>query len=191
MGECGQSEGKLFLSGRDPWCEPDQVSVDEVVDIVKRCPTGVLSFESIDAAIDESYESDNSLTVSYNGPYFVRGNLDIEGAADDMPAVTFRAALCRCGVSKDKPFCDNSHEAIGFKDYGAVGEKGKTLNEAGGKLSITLSEDGPIILTGNLSIRNSSGCIAWTGKKVALCRCGASSNKPFCDASHFAAEFKS
>ena len=108
-----------------------------------------------------------------------------------MPGVAFRAALCRCGASKSKPFCDNSHETIGFKNSGAVGEKGKILNEAGGKCSITLSEDGPIVLAGNLSIRNSSGCIAWTGTKVSLCRCGASSNKPFCDASHFAAEFTS
>lgn len=191
IGECGQSEGDLFVAGRDPWCQPDRMSLDEVIEIVRRCPSGALSFESTEYDIEESPGSENCLMVSYNGPYFVRGDLDIEGATDDMPGVAFRSALCRCGASKNKPFCDNSHEAINFKDYGAVGEKGKSLDKTDGKLTITLSEDGPIILTGNLSIRNSSGCIAWTGKKVSLCRCGASSNKPFCDASHFAADFKS
>ena len=47
-----------------------------------------------------------------------------DGAADDMPSVRYRAALCRCGDSANKPFCDNSHEAADFQDYGAVGETG-------------------------------------------------------------------
>jgi len=191
IGECGQSEGDLFVTGRDPWCQPDRVTVDEVIEIIRRCPSGALSFESIDGEFNELPEPDNILMVSYNGPYFLRGDLDIEGAANDMSGVAYRAALCRCGASRNKPFCDNSHEAICFKDYGAVGEKGKELNKMGGKLTIKLSEDGPLILTGNLSIRNSSGRITWTGNKVSLCRCGASSNKPFCDASHFEVEFKS
>jgi len=53
--------------------------------------------------------------VTYNGPLFARGELAIEGAPDDMPAVRFRAALCRCGQSKNKPFCDGSHKAAGFQ----------------------------------------------------------------------------
>ena len=51
----------------------------------------------------------------YNGPLYVRGDLDIDGAESDMKGVRFRAALCRCGQSKNKPFCDNSHEEAGFK----------------------------------------------------------------------------
>ncbi|NNF95402.1 MAG: CDGSH iron-sulfur domain-containing protein, partial [Halobacteria archaeon] len=138
----------------------------------------------------EIADGENTLIVVYNGPYYVRGDLDIEGAADDMPGVKYRAALCRCGLSKNKPFCDNSHEGGKFQDYGAVGEQGEGLVESGGKLSVSLMPDGPLILEGNLTIIAGSGRKAWQGTNVALCRCGASANKPFCDGSHTAAGFK-
>jgi len=191
IGECGYSRGDLFVGGRDPWCNPDLTSVDDVVDIVKRCPTGAITFESTDNSVSETADSENTVTVSYQGPYFIRGDLEIDGASEDMPGVKFRAALCRCGASKNKPFCDNSHEAIGFKDYGAIGEKGEDLDATGGKLKVTQIKDGPIMLNGSVALQASSGRIAWSGKKVALCRCGASKNKPFCDGSHIAAGFKS
>ena len=191
IGECGQSAGDLFVGGRDPWCQPDLTSIDNVVDVVKRCPSGALSYHSADGAVSESADGNNKVTVSYNGPYFVSGELEIEGAAEDMPGVAFRAALCRCGASKNKPFCDNSHEQIGFKDYGAVGEKGEALEAAGAKLKVSLIKNGPLMLNGDIVIHSASGRVAWTGKKAALCRCGASNNKPFCDGSHKAAGFNS
>ena len=190
IGECGFSEGDLFVGGRDPWCKPDLTTVDDVVHVVKRCPTGAITFESNDNSVTETADAENTVAVSYQGPYFVRGELEIDGAIEDMPGVNFRAALCRCGASKNKPFCDNSHEEIGFKDYGAIGVKGETLAAKGGKLKVTQVKDGPIILSGNVVLQASSGRIAWSGKKVALCRCGASKNKPFCDGSHIAAGFK-
>lgn len=189
--ECGKSEGDLFVGGRNPWCKPDLVSVDDVIEIIKRCPTGALSFESKNASIVEKPAADNTVVVSNNGPYFIRGDLDIDAATDDSRGVAFRAALCRCGASKNKPFCDNSHEFIGFKDYGAVGDKGEALTLSGGKLTVTQAANGPIILSGNIVMQNGSGRIAWMGTEVALCRCGASNNKPFCDGSHVAVGFKS
>lgn len=191
IGECGYSEGDLFVGGRDPWCKPDLTSVDDVVDVVKRCPSGAITFESADGDLEETAEPENTVTVSYQGPYFVRGDLVIDGASDDMPGVRYRAALCRCGASKNKPFCDNSHEKIGFKDYGAIGQTGEALESRGGKLRITQIKDGPIMLQGNVELKTGSGRVAWSGKKVALCRCGASKNKPFCDGSHNAVGFKS
>ena len=107
-----------------------------------------------------------------------------------MPGVQFRAALCRCGLSKNKPFCDNSHEGK-FKDYGAVGEVGEPLKKLGGQLKINPVENGPLLLSGNVTVKASSGRSAWQGNKLALCRCGASKNKPFCDGTHNAIQFKS
>ena len=115
----------------------------------------------------------------------------IEGIADDMPGAAFRAALCRCGQSSNKPFCDNSHEKVNFQDYAAVGESGELLTEKGGKLSIKPLVDGPLLLSGDVTIRAGSGRIAWQGDNAALCRCGASKNKPFCDGSHKEVGFKS
>jgi CDGSH-type Zn-finger protein len=108
-----------------------------------------------------------------------------------MPGVRYRAALCRCGRSSNKPFCDNSHLEAGFQDYGSVGEGGPGLAAIGGPLTVKPLTDGPLLVNGNLTIHAGSGRVAWQGAQVALCRCGASKNKPFCDGSHKAAGFRS
>lgn len=191
IGECGRAKGDLFVGGRKPWCQPDLVSEEEVKEVVLRCPTGALSYEYADGSRAEQAAADNSIQVSYNGPLFVRGKLDIDQAPASVPGVKFRAALCRCGKSKNKPFCDNSHEAAGFTDYGAVGDSGSELEESGGALSIQPIKDGPLMVKGNVTIASSSGRRSWAGKQVALCRCGESANKPFCDGQHKKVGFKS
>ncbi len=191
IAECGNARGELFVGGRQPWCQPDLVPGEEVMEVVRRCPSGALSFTTKEGGAAERAAPRNTVQVSYNGPYFVQGELAIEGAPEDMPGIRFRAALCRCGESRNKPFCDNSHEAAGFKDYGAVGERGEAPGAEGGPLAIRARKDGPLVLTGNLTLRAASGRDAWHGKETALCRCGASKNKPFCDGSHKAAGFKS
>lgn len=191
IGECGYSEGELFIGGRDPWCQPDLVDDEYVRDVIKRCPSGALCYQDKASGHNEKPAEYNTVQVAYNGPLFLRGDLDIENADDDMQGVDFRAALCRCGQSKNKPFCDNSHLKAGFEDFGAVGESGNKQKAEGGKLAVTFIKDGPIILSGNFAIAASSGRIAWQGKQAALCRCGHSKNKPFCDGNHKAAGFKS
>ena len=189
IGECGQAEGDLFVGGRKPWCMPDAATTAEVREIVERCPSGALSYTDKDGT-PEMAPSVNTATVIYNGPIYLTGELQIEGAGEDMPGVCRRAALCRCGASKNKPFCDNSHLEVKFEDFGAVGEKGPGLTAAGGPLSVKALKNGPLRLDGNLSIRAATGRDAWQGDNAFLCRCGASSNKPFCDGSHRAAGFK-
>lgn len=191
IGECGRASGDLFIGGRQPWCQPDLASDDEVEEVVERCPTGALSAEFADGSHVETAPPANTIAVSYNGPLFVRGTLEIDGAPADVPGLKFRAALCRCGASKNKPFCDDSHEEAGFRDYGAVGETGKTLDALGGVLQVSPAKDGPLLLKGNLTITGGAGREAWQGTKVALCRCGESGNKPFCDGAHVNAGFRS
>jgi len=191
IGECGRAQGDLFVGGRDPWCQPDLATDEEVAEIVCRCPTGALTVEFAGDAETEQPEPVNTVNVAYNGPLFIRGRLAVEDAPNDAPGLAFRAALCRCGKSRNKPFCDNSHEKKGFSDYGAVGEVGSGSPEAGGELMIKPIKDGPLMLSGNLTIRNSSGRDAWHGTRVALCRCGESENKPFCDGTHKRVSFSS
>jgi CDGSH-type Zn-finger protein/uncharacterized Fe-S cluster protein YjdI len=191
IGECGHAKGDLFVGGRKPWCVPDLVSDDEVNDVVLRCPTGALSVKFVDGSREESADAENTVHVAYNGPLFVRGDLNIEDAPEEVSGLKFRAALCRCGKSKNKPFCDNSHNDAGFVDYGAVGEKGEENTSSGGPLQIKAFTDGPLFLTGNVTISGGAGRQSWQGNKVALCRCGGSNNKPFCDGQHKKIGFKS
>lgn len=184
VGECGRAEGDLFVGGRQPWCQPDLAGVADVEEVVRRCPTGALTAIRKDGEASEHPAERNRAVVSQDGPVYLEGDLRFEKAAEDMPGTRFRAALCRCGESKNKPFCDNSHRAAGFRDSGAVGKAGKELAEIGGPLDIKPRPNGPVIVSGNLSIVSGAGRDAWSGTMVALCRCGASKNKPFCDGTH-------
>ena len=191
ISECGRAKGELFVGGRTPWCQPDLVSEKETAEVVERCPTGALTYHFKDGSQFEKPAAENTATVVYNGPYYFSGALEIENAPENAPGLKFRAALCRCGASKNKPYCDNSHIEAGFADYGAVGESGEALSDTGGELTVKCAPDGPLLVSGNLSIIAATGRRAWQGSKVALCRCGASGNKPFCDGSHKEAGFKS
>jgi CDGSH-type Zn-finger protein/uncharacterized Fe-S cluster protein YjdI len=184
IGECSRAKGELFIAGRQPWCQPDLASDAEVEDVVARCPSGALSVRRADGTRPERAATENSVQVSYNGPLFVRGDLDIENAPPNAPALKFRAALCRCGQSRNKPYCDNSHEKAGFRDSAAIGEPGAASVESSGPLQIKLAKNGPLLFKGNLTMYAGSGRAAWRGNQVALCRCGGSNNKPFCDGSH-------
>lgn len=191
VGECGRASNDLFVGGRQPWCVPDDATVTQSVETVQRCPTGAITYTRKDGGPAETAAEDNTVVVANNGPLYVRGELAIEGAAADMPGVAFRAALCRCGASKNKPFCDNSHEAAGFVDRGAIGDTGPGRDQAGGTLEVNLAPNGPLLLQGNVQLVAASGRVAWEGTKCALCRCGASNNKPFCDGSHRTVGFDS
>ena len=83
-----------------------------------------------------------------------------------------------------------NHEKEAFRDRGALGETGKGFDQPGGTLEIKRAPNGPLLLSGNLTIVAASGRRAWKGTKAALCRCGASKNKPFCDGSHVDAGFE-
>ena len=57
------------------------------------------------------------ITVRENGPYLVRGPItivDADGVQFDLPADKPAVALCRCGGSTNKPFCDGTHSKTGF-----------------------------------------------------------------------------
>ncbi|MBT8130198.1 MAG: CDGSH iron-sulfur domain-containing protein [Gammaproteobacteria bacterium] len=190
IGECGYSAGDLFVGGRDPWCRPDLADDEEVRDVIRRCPSGALTYNDKVQDEHEQPAACNTVQVVYNGPLYIQGDLHIENAPDDMPGVRYRAALCRCGQSANKPFCDNSHLKAGFEDYAAVGEQGDGIDEEGGKMTIKSVANGPLLLSGNFAIIAGSGRVAWRGKQAALCRCGHSKNKPFCDGSHNDAGFE-
>src|SRR5260370_39328451 len=50
-----------------------------------------------------------------NGPYIVKGEVELIDADGNKFPVEPRMALCRCGASTEKPFCDGTHSKIGFK----------------------------------------------------------------------------
>jgi CDGSH-type Zn-finger protein len=104
----------------------------------------------------------------------------------------FRATLCRCGASKNKPFCDGSHAAVPFVASGEPAtQPSEALEHRAGKLTVAPTHDGPLAVTGNLEICSGTGRTVTRVTSARLCRCGGSSKKPFCDGTHARIGFRS
>jgi CDGSH-type Zn-finger protein/uncharacterized Fe-S cluster protein YjdI len=184
--ECVRGLPEVFDTEKRPWIQPDKSHPDRVAEVVMRCPTGALQFERRDGGAEEPVPNENIVAVAANGPLYVRGNIEIKDSTGTTLLKDTRVALCRCGESMNKPFCDNSHKQASFRDAGILGENRLASEPAanGQKLRIVPTVGGPLILNGEVEIRSTDGETAYRGTKTALCRCGYSANKPFCDGSH-------
>ena len=184
--ECVFGLPLVFDPERRPWIIVDSADADAIARVVARCPSGALHFERLDGGPAEEPDAVNRVRPTRNGPLHVRGRIEIQGADGQVIARDVRVALCRCGASENKPFCDNSHRLIRFTDPGDVFEgaiqPGPATDDA--TLRITVSENGPYRLEGPLEVESADGRVRLEGRSAKLCRCGASHNKPFCDGSH-------
>jgi CDGSH-type Zn-finger protein/uncharacterized Fe-S cluster protein YjdI len=162
------------------WIHPDNATPEEIAALASSCPSGAIRYERLDGGPQEAAPLVNVARVRENGPIAIHADLTIAG---EEPR--FRATLCRCGASKAKPFCDGSHVAAGFQ---ATGEPETQASEAltarGGKVTITPFKNGPLGVEGNLEICTGTGRTVNRVKKTALCRCGQSAKKPYCDGTH-------
>jgi CDGSH-type Zn-finger protein/uncharacterized Fe-S cluster protein YjdI len=181
---CVTGAPTVFLANvQGPWIHPDTVDAERLVAIAHACPSGAIRYTRKDGRPEETAPPVNLLTVREAGPYAVLADL-LLGALGRAPG--FRATLCRCGASKNKPFCDSSHHATGFAATGepATTEQAAMLPRRDGPLSIEPLTDGPLSIQGNLEIVSGTGRVVARVTQARLCRCGASGTKPFCDGSH-------
>jgi CDGSH-type Zn-finger protein/uncharacterized Fe-S cluster protein YjdI len=185
---CVTGAPKVFLANvKGPWISPDAIEVDRLVEIAHACPSGAIRYQRKDGKHDELAPQVNLVAIREAGPYAVRGDIRLNGE----PA-GFRATLCRCGASKNKPFCDGSHHEAGFTASGEPPTgKADMLTVRDGPLAIDPQIDGPLQVRGNLEITSGTGRVVARVTQARLCRCGQSGNKPFCDGSHARVGFKS
>ncbi|GGA44997.1 ferritin-like domain-containing protein [Dyella nitratireducens] len=179
---CVTGAPKVFLANvKGPWLHPDAMDVERLADIAHACPSGAIQYKRRDGRPDESAPPVNLAATREAGPYAFRGDLRLSG----KPA-GFRATLCRCGASKNKPFCDGSHHDIGFTASGEppTGNATDDLAARDGPLRIDPQLNGPLCVRGNLEIISGTGRMVARVTSTYLCRCGHSQNKPFCDGSH-------
>jgi CDGSH-type Zn-finger protein len=128
---------------------------------------------------------DNRIKVRANGPLLCTGDIEVFGSDGQVLARAADLVLCRCGHSGNKPFCDGSHREAGFEHDGMVGSAtADDLDNQAGPLRITVLENAMLVVKGPMTIASADGRSAATRNKAALCRCGHSANKPFCDGSH-------
>lgn len=179
---CVTGAPTVFLANvQGPWIHPDAMDVERLVDIAHACPSGAIRYKRRDGRPDESAPPVNLVGIREAGPYAFRGDLRLNG----VPA-GYRATLCRCGASKNKPFCDGSHHDVGFNATGEppTGTSTDALPVRDGPLHIDPQTNGPLKVSGNLEITSGTGRMVARITGAFLCRCGHSQNKPFCDGSH-------
>ena len=192
VAECVRGLPAVFKPGSVPWIEPAQAAADHVAEVVRRCPTGALHFERHDGGATELVPEVNVVVPDPDGPFYLSG--DVEVVAEDGAVVVrdTRIALCRCGATKNRPFCDAGHWDAGFDDPGRLGEGGTAPSAAtpAGPLKVAFGAGGPLYLEGRFVLASARGGARRELGAAELCRCGASRNKPFCDGSHTATELR-
>jgi CDGSH-type Zn-finger protein/uncharacterized Fe-S cluster protein YjdI len=169
------------------WIHPDKANAAAVQQLAHNCPSGAIRFERVDGGVAETPPLVNTVRIRENGPLAINAPVRIDGVDRGL-----RATLCRCGHSKNKPFCDGRHTAAGFAATGEPAtQDSKPLSARDGALEITATSDGPLLIKGNLEVVSGTGRTTNRLTKTALCRCGHSSNKPYCDGTHAKVGFKS
>ncbi len=114
-GYCSDNLNSVFKLNNEPWINADGASAQEIIDTIKKCPSGALSY-SIDNVEHRDQDRAPMVTVTKDGPYAIAGGIALIDQQLGEGASSEHYTLCRCGASKNKPFCDGSHWRIGFKD---------------------------------------------------------------------------
>jgi len=187
-GDCNRDLPEVFNTKRTGrWVHPDGASAEKITRTCADCPTGALRCinKTTGTAMDEP-PTQNTVQLIADGPLYVHAKMTINGKKE--PA--YRIALCRCGASHLMPFCDNSHQQVGFRDAGKINIPLPSDTPDSGELTITSIEDGPLMLEGPFTLLDDAGNAVCGSAKAALCRCGGSAMKPYCDGSHKRIDFK-
>jgi len=187
-GRCLHGCPDVFDLEARPWIQPDKADEALLIETVEKCPSGALQYKKADGTKLEK-SPPNSVRVRPNGPLFLRGDFTIVDGEETKKET--RLSLCRCGHSKNKPFCDNAHKEAQFKDSGKVEPNPEKMAglDCLGEATIELAKNGPLIIKGEFEVVSASGEVIFNGSKAGICRCGASKNKPFCDGTHKEIDF--
>jgi CDGSH-type Zn-finger protein len=114
-GHCTDGLASVFKYGQEPWIDPEGADIAAIIATIQACPSGALSY-SIENVEHGAPERAPAISVTKDGPYAVSGGVEMIGQSFGAGASAERYTLCRCGGSKNKPFCDGTHYSIGFED---------------------------------------------------------------------------
>jgi CDGSH-type Zn-finger protein len=114
-GHCTDNLASVFKLDHEPWIDPDGATLEDIVATIKKCPSGALSY-TIEDVEHRDQDRPPRVTVTKDGPYAVTGGIELAEQPRGEGASLEHYTLCRCGGSKNKPFCDGTHWHIGFRD---------------------------------------------------------------------------
>ena len=114
-GNCTDNAPKVFQMGNEPWIHPDAQDAVETAKVIRTCPSGALSYTK-DGTLSKEWFDEQKIIVTKDGPYDVQGHIKLGDPDGNTPEAKDHYTLCRCGHSKNKPFCNGQHWHIKFKD---------------------------------------------------------------------------
>lgn len=114
----------VFNPEKRPWINAFGAPTERIIQQIDRCPTHALTYYYNHKKEENMKEKESEKAVSQetqvemapNGPLMVTGNLHIKNKDGKIEIKNGMTAFCRCGSTKNPPYCDGSHILIGFKD---------------------------------------------------------------------------
>ncbi|HEY6668807.1 MAG TPA: CDGSH iron-sulfur domain-containing protein [Candidatus Nitrosopolaris sp.] len=111
--ECVNNLPSVFKFDARPWIDPEAATLEESINTIRKCPSGALSYSIDGVEYKDQNERKPMVTVSKEGPYIITGGVELIG--DNLQfgdgASKEHYTLCRCGASRNKPFCDGMHRS--------------------------------------------------------------------------------
>jgi pyruvate oxidase len=123
-GYCTSGLPQVWRSDTEPWIDADGADGEAIVGTIRKCPSGALSYAE-NGRVENEFNDDAEIQLARNAAYRVRGSVTLEGVEFAEGASQEHFTLCRCGGSRNKPFCDGSHWYVGFRD-----DEGLTISKA-------------------------------------------------------------
>jgi len=114
-GRCTDGLASVFRLKEEPWIHQDAASSDEIIATIQKCPSGALSY-TIDDFEHKDQNGEPTIFIAPNGPYVVSGGPELVDTIQGEGASSEHFTICRCGGSKNKPFCDGTHWYNKFTD---------------------------------------------------------------------------
>jgi len=116
--KCWRGLPDVFQRDAKPWVNTDGADDKRIKEQVDMCPSRALSAYWKNQEAESSFEHTNitHIEVSKNGPLIVKGKIKISDSDGNTEIKERNTALCRCGASNNKPFCDGTHNKIDFKE---------------------------------------------------------------------------
>lgn len=112
---CQALHKQVFDPAQKPWIQPENGTLDGILSVIKACPSGALRVAVGEEAEHHIDSDETSIRINKNGPYVVK-NVEIDAPFNGVGASEKEYILCRCGQSKNKPFCDGTHYDVKWSD---------------------------------------------------------------------------